>query len=237
MRKNFDNEKRGRALRRTAKEVKNYKVTKKILLTAILLLCTLLGVIYVSATLYKKTGSFTVSINKFEMNKYGLSLSEKPDMTHQTSHLNADIVETITNIAEESIPDTVDQIDGEHNGENYIAYTFYLQNAGDVAVSYEYSVQMSNITNDLDEAIRLRLYKDGEATTYAKIASDGSGAEPGTVAFTSPAVMATGRVDDFKPQDITKFTVVIWIEGNDPDCVDWLIGGKMRIDMTMSIVH
>jgi hypothetical protein len=96
---------------------------------------------------------------------------------------------------------------------------------------------MSNVTQGIDEAIRLRLYVDGEPTTYAKTRSDGMGNEPGTVSFYSQGVMANGRVSDFAPGEITKMTVVIWIEGSDPDCVDRLIGGEMRISMQMSVVH
>ncbi len=232
-----DNETRASFLRRTAKEVKNYKTVKKILLTASLLVAIVLGIMYASSALYQKSGSFTVNVNKFEMNEYGLTLSETRDMQYKTSNLNADIVEDITNIAEESIPDNVDNIDGVHNGKNYIAYTFYVQNAGSVAVSYEYAVVMSGITNGLDEAIRLRLYVDGTPTTYAKTASDGSGPEVGTKEFYSASKMALGRVDNFEPSQTTRFTVVIWIEGNDPDCLDWLIGGKMKIEMDVSIVH
>ncbi len=224
-------------LRRTAKEVRNHKVKMKILTAALVMMTILASVLYASAALYKQTGSFTVSLNKFEMTKYGLTLSESRDMSYKTSNLNAKIAEDITNMAKEGLPKNLDDIDGTHNGENYIAYTFYLQNAGEVAVSYEYDVTMSNITNGLDEAIRLRLYVDGEYTDYAKTASDGSGAEPGTTPFYSAVSMTKGRVDDFAPDDITKFTVVIWIEGNDPDCIDWLIGGQLKVDMNMSIVH
>ncbi len=237
MSKSRDNEKRFNFLRRTAKEVMRYRITKKILLTAMILLATLLSVVYVVSALYKKSGSFTVSVDKYEMTEYGLTLSERSDMEKKSSSLNAAISKDITNIAEESIPKNVDQTDGKHNGEDYIAYTFYLQNAGKYDVSYEYTVNMSNITNALDEAIRLRLYVNGSYQTYAKTKSDGSGPEEGTVAFASSTEMARGRIDAFKPNDKTKFTVVIWIEGSDPDCVDWLIGGQMKIDMTMSIVH
>ena len=45
------------------------------------------------------------------------------------------------------------------------------------------------------------------------------------------------RIDAFEPGEITKFTVVIWIEGNDPDCIDWLIGGKLKVDMVMTVLH
>ena len=231
------NEQRLIILRRTAKETKNYRVHMKIFSRLLILLLIITGVTYAVAALYKRTGSFTVSVDKYEMAKYGLTLSETRDMAHNNSHLNAKISEEMTNIAGETIPDNVDMIDGEHNGRNYIAYTFYLQNAGEVEVSYDYQVNLSNVTQSLDEAIRVRLYVDGAPTTYAKTRSDGGGAERGTTEFYSANVIAKDRVDNFAPGEITKFTVVIWIEGSDPDCIDWLIGGKLKVDMIMSIIH
>ncbi len=231
------NEKRLNFLRRTAKEVRNYRVRMKMLSLLLVMLVTFTGVIYIASVLYEKSGSFTVSVNKYEMQKYGLTLSESKDMTRPTSSLNAKVTEKMTNIAGETIDANVDMIDGEHNGRDYIAYTFYVQNAGEVEVSYDYAINITNVTNGLDEAIRIKLYINGEDTTYAKTKSDGSGAEPGTVPFHSAAVVTRGRMESFKPGDKTKFTVVVWIEGNDPDCIDWLIGGKMKLDMDIAIAH
>ena len=233
----YNSEKRQSILRRTAKEIRDYKVRMKVLTTALILLVILAGTVYGVSALYKQTGSFTVNIDKFEMTKYGLTLSESRDMTHKTSHLNAKIQEEITNIAEDMIDANVDMIDGVHNGNHYIAYTFYLQNAGEVAVAVDYNVSMSNITNGLDEAIRLKLYVNGDPTVYAKTRSDGGGAEPGTVEFYSATEMVNKRIDTLEPAEIVKFTVVVWIEGNDPDCVDWLIGGQIKVGMNFDIVH
>ena len=233
-----NNEKRFNILRRTAKEVRDYRVRMKLLAILLVLLITFTGVVYMVAVLYERSGSFTVSLNKYEMTKYGLSLSETSDMTRPTSHLNAKIAEKMTNIAGETIPDNVDMIDGEHNGRDYIAYTFYVQNAGEVEVSYDYEIKMAGVTNGLDEAIRLKLYVNGgEPETFAKTKSDGTGAEPGTTEFYSATVVARGRMESFEPLEKTKFTVVIWIEGNDPECIDWLIGGKLKLEMDIAIAH
>ena len=234
----ISNEKRLSLLKRTANEVRSYRTQKKILTALLILLLIVTGILYMVAVLYEKSGSFTVSINKYEMTKYGLTLSESRDMSRPTSHLNAKIAEKMTNIAGETIDANVDMVDGEHNGRDYIAYTFYVQNAGEVEVSYDYEIKMSGITNALDEALRVRLYVNGGTpTTYAKTKSNGSGAEPGTVEFASATVVARERIEAYKPGDTTKFTVVIWIEGNDPDCIDWLIGGKMKLEMDIGIVH
>lgn len=223
-------------LSRTAKEVKSYQTQKRILLSALSVLLILVLLLYIAAILYRKTGSFTVHLDKYDMARNCLTLSESRTMDYHTSQLEADINEYMTNISGDSIPDNVDMIDGQHNGENYIAYTFYMKNTGQVAVPYEYSLKVSNVTRDLDEAIRIRLYVDGKANTYAKTRSDGMGPELGTKEFYSESIAVQGRTENFQPGAQTKFTVVMWIEGDDPDCIDWLIGGRLRADMYVSAI-
>lgn len=235
MRENDGN--RGGFLRRNAKEIRGYKRRMKLLGLVLAMLVVIAALLFVVSALYSRSGSFTVSINKVEMTKYGLSLSESRNMTHLTSQLNAKISESITNISGKIIPDNIDEIDGVHNGKNYIAYTFYLQNGGEIAVPCEYSMDMSNITSGLDEAIRLKLYVDGVPTTYAKVKRDGTGPEPGTEPFYSSTVMTKGRLEALAPGEVVKFTVVIWIEGTDPDCLDSLLGGQLKAEMKIGIVH
>ncbi len=232
-----NNERRMNLLRRTAKETRAYRVTMKILAASLGCLVTLVAVIYLVAALYETSGSFTVNLNKAEMTRYGLSLSETRDMRYKTSHLDANIVENMTNIDGRTIPDNVDSdIGGEHNGDDYIAYTFYLQNTGRETVSYDYILSMSNATSGLDEAIRVKVFIDGRSTTYAKMSASG-GPEPDTTPFYSGTEVMRGRTDDFKPGDIVRYTVVIWIEGPDPECLDFVLGGQLKIDMKMKIVE
>ena len=53
--------------------------------------------------------------------------------------------------------------------------------------------------------------------------------------FTSESTVTEGSVYNFKPGDISKVTVVIWLEGNDPDCTDDILGGQFKLDMIMDI--
>ncbi len=242
---NQQNQKRAGFLSRTAKEVKNYKTTKKLLITALIMISIVLGTLYAVSALYKKSGSFTVSLDKFEMNQYKLSLSRRADISDPTSNLDAEIVKEMTNITEEDIPTNLhEHKGGEHNGAHYIAFTFFLQNAGENTISYEYSIKMSNISNGIDEAIRVKLYMDEQPpVVYAKLGADGN-AEPRpaypnepTVPFLSVNTIAEGRVDSFAPQAVTKFTIVVWLEGHDRECIDYIIGGSMKIDMKINVVH
>ena len=54
--------------------------------------------------------------------------------------------------------------------------------------------------------------------------------------FASGNTVTNGLVENFKPGDITKITVVIWLEGNDPDCTDDILGGEFKIDMVFDII-
>ena len=42
---------------------------------------------------------------------------------------------------------------------------------------------------------------------------------------------------NMNPGDLDKFTIVIWIEGDDPDCLDPLIGGEMKMTMHITEEH
>ena len=54
--------------------------------------------------------------------------------------------------------------------------------------------------------------------------------------FASNDVVVEKQVDNFAPGDKAKITVVIWLEGNDPDCTDDVLGGQFKLDMIMEIV-
>ena len=229
-------EKKSKIILRSAAEVKKFTVRQKIIRTAIAAMVILAVVIYLISVLYTKTGSFTVSINKFDATQYALTLSDTRDFYTPTAMLNAEISKEITNISESWLPADLDNIDGAHNGDNYVAYTFYLKNAGEGMVTYNYQMYMVNVENDLDEAIRIRMYVDGVWTNYARTATDGSGAEPGTTEFLTDRIITQGQVPGFNPGDVTKYTVIIWIEGDDPDCLDDLIGGELKVAMDFEIV-
>ncbi|MCR5694997.1 MAG: hypothetical protein K6G89_08570 [Clostridia bacterium] len=230
------NDKPSSFLRRSAEEVKNYRRLKKITPAAIIITVIVLVIAYVLSLLYMKFGAFAVMVNKFDNMDYALTLSESPDFTSRTSRLTAEIYEKITNIDGRSLPEDLDNIDGEHNGDNYLAYTFYCMNAGKATLAYTYDLYIANMTLDIEKACRIRLYVNGEYVDYAYPRSDGDGPEPGTTAFQSRTTVVKNRIENFAPGDITRYTIVVWLEGNDPECVDRILGGQMKIDMAMDVI-
>lgn len=225
------------SLRRSAKEVKKYAVWTKAASVIAICLVGVVALTYLGSFLYDRFGAFTVSVNKYDMISQGLSLSETGEFLAPTPRLTADGVREITNISGDSIPADVDRINGSHNGANYIAYTFYIKNVGEETLTYEYSVLLSNVTMNVDRAIRVRIYHNGQATDYARTKTDGTGPERGTSPFPTDSAACIEQRYDFKKDAVDRFTVVIWLEGDDPDCVDAVIGGQLKLEMKCSIVE
>ena len=222
-------------LRRTAAEIKRYRVLIRVLPIAMSIAVVTLALVYTITTMYTKFGSFTVTVNKYDNVAHALTLSETPDFKDMTSRLNAASSQEITNISATTLPLDLDKINGSHNGDNYMAYTFYCRNAGTEAVTYEYELFIANMTLEIEDAVRIRLYVNGEYEDYAKTRNDGQGAEPGTTEFLTEETILRKELH-LTPGEYTKFTIVVWLEGDDPECVDTILGGVFKIDMNMSVL-
>ena len=55
--------------------------------------------------------------------------------------------------------------------------------------------------------------------------------------FLSNSLVQEGLIEQFQPQDAHKITVVIWLEGDDPQCTNELIGGHLGMDFYMQIAE
>lgn len=56
-------------------------------------------------------------------------------------------------------------------------------------------------------------------------------------AFASDTVVTSGRREQIEPFEVHKYTVVIWLEGDDADCTDDLIGGHLGLEMNFALVE
>lgn len=55
--------------------------------------------------------------------------------------------------------------------------------------------------------------------------------------FLSDAKVTEGKQEQVAPGDVHKYTVVIWLEGDDPDCTDAMIGGHVGMDFYIQLVE
>ncbi len=60
---------------------------------------------------------------------------------------------------------------------------------------------------------------------------------PNTLPFLDDDTVALQHIENFKPGDIHKYTLVLWIEGSDPDCTDNILGGEFKVVMNFNSEH
>ena len=219
-------------LRRGATEVMAYRTIRKFLLIGVTIGVIVMMISYAFVLLYNRTGRFSVMVDNPDTT-YAITLCEHPDFRTKSSRLTNDQQVTISNLCGEALPKNIDQVDGEHNGEHYLAYTFYCKNIGAGKESLVYEMTFNNVTNNIDECIRVRIYVNGVPTDYAKTRSDGGGMEPHLCdkTFAGKYVVCREEIPEVAYDEYIRFTVVIWVEGDDPDCNDSVVNGKIKFDM------
>lgn len=223
------------AVRATAKSVRKRNIMLKIGIIILLIIILLLGVFYALSVFVNKAGNFTVWIDDGDRNL--IALSDTPDFENCSTMLEADIIDEMDNITKSWMPNNLHEIDGSHNGDEYIAYTFYLKNAGTNEISYSSQIDIHAVTKEADNAVRVMVYKNGVETVYAKAQKGTNEPEPDTVAFLSNTVVMNEVTDNFASGAVDKYTVVIWLEGEDPECIDNIKGGVVKMSMNFKVLE
>lgn len=221
-------------------DLKKYHLEKRIRkiigLTITLILLLLFLAYYVIGIVYN-SGSFSVTLDRNLYFDDGLIIYDDPTYKVYRSELLAQSPDTFDNISYKWLPDDLyEHAGGSHNGDNYLAYTFYIENQGTDVSDYWNEVEILDVINNVDEAVRVGIYKNDELVIYAKIGTDGE-PEPNTVSFIDDDTIALLHVEDFKPGDIHKYTLVLWVEGADPECTDNILGGEFKVVMNFNSEH
>ena len=242
------------------------------------LLIGLLVVGYVMAAFYTQSGEFVISLDR-TMADDGFLISETTDFSEKLITLHGTAVANATNISIYDIDRDVMNVDGDHNGINYVAYTFYLKNATDETRNYQYQLQLKNAAKGAEKASWIMLYYNGTQNIYAAPNKDGNPERQFSVTpfpfmdyasekvvqtqltnknrgyitkeklqelelespegvyqleaipFQASDMVCSGIREEIEPGEIDKYTAVIWMEGEDPECVNDIIGGYVELMM------
>ena len=210
----------------------------KIIKIGLLIMLLFLIIIYFILRVAYETGNFTITLDPNFAQKNGIIMYKRKEAKEDRRILKAERADFIDNISVKWLPKDLNKTgEGSHNGQNYLAYSFYIENKGSDVVNYWYEILVDDVIKNVDKAVRVMVYRNDEKTIYARPNERTGEAEEGTKKFYSPTeVMVEGR-KDCKPGDIDKFTIVIFIEGDDPDCLDPLIGGEMKMHMEITEEH
>lgn len=233
------------------------------------ILIAILMVGYVMAAIYTQSGEFIISLDR-EMADDGFLLSETTDFSEKLITLYGTAVTDANNISIFDIDRNVMNVDGEHNGIDYVAYTFYIKNNTSEKHNYRYELMIRDKDKGMEKAAWVMLFKNGKQGIYAMQGADGkpesqqsvsefpfmeyasdkmkkaqadppSNLEDGkkyeltTIPFEANDMVCTGLRKGIKPGEYDKYTAVIWAEGEDPECVDDILGGY--IELTMKFIY
>lgn len=224
----------------TAKQYKTKKKIVKIAMILLLVLLLFLVISYFVLNIIYNEGSFTISMDKNTYLRSNLVMYESLNNRSNVRRLSTAEMPFMDNISMEWLPDNIqNESDGAHNGDNYIAYTFYLENRGQEQINYWYKIVLDDVIKNVDEAVRFMIFINDEKTVYAKVNSTTGEPEVGTTPFRSDenGTIILEEREAMQPEDIDKVTIVIWLEGPDPDCVNALLGGEIKMHMDIMEEH
>lgn len=117
----------------------------------VIILLAILVILYILAAFYTGRGEFVIRLDRPMANE-GFLLSETQDFSDMLVTLRDDAVEDATNITITDIAKDVMDVDGKHNGANYVAYTFYLKNKTLEEHDYHYELTVQSTSKNVDTA-------------------------------------------------------------------------------------
>lgn len=225
---------------------------KKVIISLTIIFLLLTSVIAIVSIYGLNTGGYTLSIDD-KLAGMGISLSNTPDTKDEVSELTGKLKGDVVPIMQPQINRyTVLKNDGDFisNDGNYLGYTYYLNNSGTKECSVEATLQILGATHYLDETIRLWVFfgDDTEGTIYKKhedvpadTYDDPNSLLPRyreTTDFIDNDVVCTRVFKNMQPGEQIKISIIMWIEGKDPDCIDEgdrsILGGLIKIGMGFS---
>ena len=224
----------------TAQQVSKRKKNEKIVVIVLLALLLFLVITYFILNIVYNEGSFTISMDKNTYLNSNLVMYESLNDRSYVLKLSTSKIAFMDNITMKWLPDNINnEAEGAHNGENYIAYTFYLENIGEEAINYWYSVQIDDIIKNVDDAVRIIVYVNDDYKVYAKTSPITGEPEPDTIPFRDDEdkTIILEKRADMLPEQRDKITIVIFLEGNDPECVNAILGGEMKMHMDIYEEH
>ncbi|MBR6513227.1 MAG: hypothetical protein IKT46_00185 [Clostridia bacterium] len=244
-----------RSGQRTAKLQQRIKVTKWIVVS-LLLLVIILYLLFLffwqgGAGSGDEFGDFTVKIDKGQRNL--ISLCETSNFDDPTILLKGTSVHDLWHNGRSWIPENIHtEVDGGAHSKtslnkptptekdpSYLAYTFHLKNVTDEPIRYTYDMilvdKLINKQVDALDAIRIMIIRNGESVVWAKAPIEGTPLEADTVEFLGEPDLLEVANNEIDPGVTDRYTVVMWLEGEDPECNNDIFGNSLKFEMNFNV--
>lgn len=217
-----------------AEKIYRGKLLSRVIKMGLLILLLFFSLLYLVLYVVNSNGYFTIKLDKNLKAERHILLSSDSEFSAETVEIKVKGLEYMDNITESWIPmDEVIKKEGDNSGDNYIAYTYFIKNDGEQKVDYKSKIVVESVIKNVDDAVRVAVFTNGEKKVYAKKAKNGK-EEPNTIAFLSNHLIMEQERNGLEPGQIDRYTILVWLEGKDPECIDDIIGGEMKMSMVIT---
>lgn len=217
-----------------AEKIYRRKLLSRVIKMGLLILLLFFSILYLVLYVVNSNGYFTIKLDKNLKAERHILLSSDSEFSAETVEIKVKGLEYMDNITESWIPmDEVIKKEGDNSSDNYIAYTYFIKNDGEQKTDYKSKIVIESVIKNVDDAVRVAVFTNGEKKVYAKRAKDGK-EEPNTIAFLSNHLIMEQERNGLEPGQIDRYTILVWLEGKDPECIDDIIGGEMKMSMVIT---
>lgn len=224
---------------------------RKRLVRMMILIFGLASIVLVVLTYYgHNAGNFVIRVNDQSNRAIAVSESLEGFNTDRKTTLSVEAIQDAQAITYETIEPSIKKAmdtDGRFKDPifNYMAYSFYVMNVGERIGTLTYTIRCLEESNNMGAAVRIMVVEQNKNGTFTSpviyrksdpvIDSGGSPIFWDETDWQDDMTVFVGSQENFGLMDYKKFTFFVWLEGNDPDTTDDIIGGKVKFDMLLSI--
>lgn len=221
------------------------KKKKKRLIISLCFTGILVTLIVILAYFGQNVGSFSIKLGD-DLTSRQIFISEKEDFSWYDSRLEAASVKEANVIMYPFIKaKECRNTDGSRIWENnsYVSYTFYLKNMGREIVNVMQQCLITGKNDGLELVTWLEYFEDdNEGIVYQGGNVPDKASDPFFERYPDPKlydlennIAYENKFYDLHPGDVKKFTLITWVDSQDPDLSEEILGGTIRFEIYFSL--
>lgn len=226
-----------------------YGRKKKTIISITCFLGILCAIIIIITFYGQNVGTFSVKLGD-DLKNRSIYVSTDPEFSWYNSRLEADPLEdasayTMMFVLQNECKKTNGSYIGTNKG--YIGYTFYLKNLGTETVNVSQICRLSGYDegSNIADVSWFWYFEDDEKDGIVYQKKDENVEEgywdnlpeqyQNTTPFADDDVVYNKNIENLKPGDVKKITLITWIESNDPDMNEGLKNQKIRYELSFAV--
>jgi len=222
-------------------------------LLAIIILATLIGGAAYGILALIEQNDYRILIDRDGEDIF--SLSEKANFAVGTQKLVMKGPRYMDNVTLLDFYDRIEEfkaVEGSYleEGQNFMVATFYIKNVSAETQRFTEYITLSEVTRNVDGAVRIMCIRNDDITVYAKakpngeaeevvptqrLAKDGTHTdEEADIWYTTPFLSDKSVFHNtgltLQSQEVIRYTLIVYLEGWDEQCVNSILGGKIKLE-------